>query len=87
MLKSTVVLDYPISVDGAEMKTLTLRRLTVGDMLSARNDSKNDAESELRLVANLGMIAYEDVLKIDVSDYTKIQAALKEFQQPGKSQK
>lgn len=83
----TVVLDYPITVDGTKVEKLSIRRLTVGDMLSAKNDSKTDAETEIRLVANLAMIAYEDALKLDAADYTKVQSVLKYFQQPGKSKK
>jgi hypothetical protein len=74
-----IKLDYPIKIDGATVNEISLRRPTVKDMRVARTSGKSDADQEVSLIANLAQIAPADVDNLDIADFVKVQAALKDF--------
>ena len=76
---TNIKLDHPITVDGAKVSEITLRRPTVRDMRVARNSGKDDASQEIALVANLATLAPADVEALDLADYAKVQKALAGF--------
>lgn len=76
-----IQLEFPIHSpsDNREIKELTMRRASVGDQLAAEHDSKNPAETEIRLFANLCGIAPDEMQQMDLKDYRKVQDAFKSF--------
>lgn len=77
--KITVSLEYPIKVNGIEVKSLAMRRVKVRDLIAANKSSDDNAERELKLLANLVELAPEEMEDLDVRDYTKLQTQLKVF--------
>jgi hypothetical protein len=55
----TITLEYPFDFEGQTIKTLTLRRPTVGDNLAVQKAVTSDAEREIRLLANLAEVTPE----------------------------
>jgi hypothetical protein len=74
-----IKLDHPIKIDGATVNEIALRRPTVRDMRVARASKASDAEQEIALIANLAQWTPADVDNLDMADFIKVQAALKDF--------
>lgn len=74
-----IKLDYPIKIDGATVNEISLRRPTVKDMRIVRASKASDAEQEIALIANLAQWTPADVENLDMADFVKVQAALKDF--------
>lgn len=71
--KQTIQLDYPITLaDGKTLDTLSVRRVTVGDMRSVAH-LKTDVEQEIAMVAKVSGLVPEDIDLLDLSDYKKVQ--------------
>ena len=68
-------LSYPISDNGREIKTITLRRPKVADLLAMDGVNGGVAKS-CKLISNLGEISPKAVHDIDASDFSKIQAEM-----------
>lgn len=69
----TISLDYPITLaDGKTLDTLSVRRVTVGDMRSVAHLS-TDVEQEIAMVAKVSGLVPEDIDLLDLSDYKKVQ--------------
>lgn len=78
-LITTVPLITPITVDGATLNELTVRRPKVRDMLAMENTSKSDAEKEINLFANLCEVTPQSLHELDMADYSKLQKAYQDF--------
>jgi hypothetical protein len=75
-----IKLAFPITVDGAKVNEITLRRPTVKDMRVARvTGGKDDATQEINLIANLAQVTTEAVESLDMADFVKVQKALAGF--------
>lgn len=75
----TIDLAYPIDVAGAKLKALRMRRPTVNDMLVSDATKGGDAAKELAMFSALTEQAPEDLRKLDLADYKKVQEAFKGF--------
>lgn len=75
----TIELDYPIQVNGVEVKTLKLRRPKVRDQLAVEKSGGSNAEKEIRLFANLTEMPPETLEELDIRDYGKLQEAYQGF--------
>ncbi|HWL51359.1 MAG TPA: phage tail assembly protein [Chthoniobacteraceae bacterium] len=82
--KNTINLEYPIDVDGAKLKSITLRRPSVGDMRAAKKAGDGDDEVEIILFANLAGLTPDDIGKLDLADYQKVQEVFRGFLGQGK---
>lgn len=78
-LNVKIVLITPITVDGATLSELSIRRPKVRDMLAMENMAKNEAEKEINLFANLCELTPEALHELDMSDYAKLQKAYQDF--------
>ena len=74
-----ITLDYPITINGAQVTRIRLRRPKVKDTLAARKLAGDSADQEIALIANLAEWAPEDVQELDGADYRKVQQALEAF--------
>ena len=79
MDKLKIELTHPIDIDGTKVSVLQLRRPKVRDMLSVEKSVDNDAEKEIRLFVNLCELTPENLLDLDMADYSKLQKAYQDF--------
>ena len=80
MMNETVFLKYPITINGLQVDSVTMRRPTVGDLLDAERGGADDKTAEIRLMANLCQLAPDDIKLLDLYDYGKLQTQLGKFQ-------
>lgn len=85
MNMETIQLGYPISVNGIKNTVLSMRRPTVGDYLNSVDSGRNNQEAEVRLIADLCSMAPDDVKKLDMQDYLKLQDVLAKMQAPAQN--
>lgn len=79
-LKVDIPLNFPITVDGKEIKQLTMRRAKVRDRLAVdQNDSLDGPSKEIAMIANLCEVKPDDLHAIDMTDYKEVQKALTDF--------
>lgn len=78
-MSTTINLKHPIQLEGRELKSITLRRPKVADILRAKKASEDDAEQEVATVAALAGIPPAAVEDLDLADYKVIQKALAGF--------
>lgn len=75
----TIVLSYPVNVDGKEIRELKLRRPKVRDTLAAEKIGGSNAEKEIHLFANLTEQTRATIETLDMVDYGKLQDAYTGF--------
>jgi hypothetical protein len=79
MSETDIILDYPLTIDGREVKTLKLRRPKVKDQRNAEKAAGDDAGRELNLFAALTGVNPEDLEELDMKDYGKLQERYSSF--------
>ena len=75
-MKESITLKYPVTFDGDEISSLTLRRPKVQDRLTAQRSGGSELEQELRLMAKLCDISPDMVLELDLADYSSLKGKL-----------
>ncbi|MDH5179762.1 MAG: phage tail assembly protein [Gammaproteobacteria bacterium] len=75
----TIVLEYPVTVNGQEYSELNMRRPKVRDQKAASVKGKTDAEREISLFANLCEVEPALIEELDMTDYTAIQETYQDF--------
>lgn len=78
-MSATITLEYPVTHQGTEYTSLTMRRPKVRDEKASRRGSTEPVEQELRLFANLCEVAPEVVDELDLGDYKRLQDAFRNF--------
>lgn len=71
MTKETITLEYPISVDGIETDTLTMRRCLVKD-IKGMDRITGDVAKSIYLISELCGISPASVENMDVTDYGEV---------------
>ena len=74
-----VELSRSLEIDGASVKTLRLREPTVGDQLASDEAKGSEATKEIVMLANLCQIAPDDIKRLTLKDYKKLQTAFLSF--------
>lgn len=74
-----IPLQFPIKVDGVEVKSIKMRRPKVRDMLAVSKVPGQDDEKELQLLSNLCELPPDSMKDLDMADYGKIQETFKGF--------
>ena len=72
-------LSRPIEIDGVQVTTLRMREPTVADQLLLDEMKGSDATKEVTLVANLCEVTPDDVKRLTLRDYRKVQKAFSGF--------
>ncbi len=77
----TIQLQHPVTIEGTEIKHLNLRRPKVRDLRNAEKAGKGagNAETEIRLFANLCEVTPETIEELDLADYGRLQKAYEGF--------
>jgi hypothetical protein len=74
-----IELKTPIDIDGADVSTLTMREPTVQDQLDVDAMKGSPATKEVSLMANLCEISPDDIKKMPMRNYKRLQVALEVF--------
>lgn len=74
-----IELSRPIEIDGVQVTTLRMREPTVADQLLLDEMKGSDATKEVALVANLCEVTPDDIKRLTLRDYRKVQKAFSGF--------
>lgn len=74
-----IELRSSLEIDGAQVKTLRLREPTVGDQLASEEIKGSEAAKEIAMLSNLCEISPNDIKRMKLHDYKKLQAAFVGF--------
>ena len=74
-----IELARPMSIDGAQVKALRMREPTVADQLASEEMAGSNSAKEIAMLANLCEVAPDDIKKLTLRDYKKVQAAFMGF--------
>ena len=68
-----ITLKWAIKIDGADLRTLIMRRPKVRDQLAVEAEGVITPEGEMRLFANLCEVTPETIQELDLADYATLQ--------------
>lgn len=74
-----IKLEYPITINGQEVKTITIRRPKVKDQTRALKLKGSDAEQEIKMFSDLCMITVDAMEELDLKDYMQIREMYESF--------
>nr|DAV41212.1 MAG TPA: tail assembly chaperone protein [Caudoviricetes sp.] len=74
-----ITLSRPVDIAGAAVSTLRMREPTVGDQLVAEKMRGEPADRELTLFANLCEVMPDDLKRLPMRDYKRVQQAYSSF--------
>lgn len=74
-----ITLSRPATFNGVEQPKLRMREPTVADMEAAQETKGSDAAREIHAMANLCDVAPDDIRKLPIRDYSRLQAAYTGF--------
>ena len=78
-MSKQIKLDGGLDIDGAKVKALNMREPTVNDQLAAADIKGSNARQEVALFANLCEVTPEDIGRLTLKDYRKLQEAYADF--------
>ena len=78
-MRTDIPLDYPVEIDGVEVKVLKMRRPKVRDMIAATKGKGSEEEKEVQFFANLCEVTVKDINELDMTDYKKLQDTFNDF--------
>lgn len=70
-----IELSTSIEINGTEITALRMREPTVADQLAADTVKGGDSAKELNLFCNLCEVTPEDIKRLTLKDYRKLQEA------------
>lgn len=79
MTQTTITLSQPITVQGADITTLTLRTPTVGDMEVAMEHKDNELSLVIHLLARISNHTTDDIRQIALPDMKDIQTEMEQW--------
>lgn len=74
-----IELARPMSIDGAQVKVLRMREPTVADQLASEEMAGSNSAKEIAMLANLCEVAPDDIKRLTMKDYKKLQVAFLGF--------
>lgn len=74
-----IKLSSPLTIAGAQVKVLRMREPTVADQLAGEEAKGSDSTKEIAMFANLCELAPDDIKRLTLRDYKKLQAAFVDF--------
>lgn len=74
-----VTLSRPIDLDGTQVTSLRIREPTVQDQIACQSVKGSTAQQEVTLFANLCGITPDNIQKLRLRDYRKLQDAYSNF--------
>lgn len=74
-----IKLDFPVTVEAEKYTALTMRRWKVADRLRVHRAGGDDAEKEIRMMADLCGVGTKVIEELDGADYDKLLETYKGF--------
>lgn len=74
-----ISLNFPVSVGNEVVSELTMRRPKVRDQIAANHQTKDAAEQEITLFANLCEVTPDTIREMDMKDYRELQRVYSGF--------
>lgn len=74
-----IELSRPLQIDGANVSALRMREPTVADQLAMEEMKGTDGAKEIGMFANLCEVSPDDIKKLTLKDYKKVQATFLGF--------
>lgn len=74
-----ISLNFPVSVGSEVISELTMRRPKVRDQIAANHQTKDAAEQEIALFANLCEVTPDTISEMDMKDYRELQRVYSGF--------
>lgn len=74
-----ITLSRPTNIAGASVSTIRMREPTVADQENFQDAGRNDAAREISTFANLCEITPDEVRKLPLRDYMRMQASFALF--------
>lgn len=71
--EAVVVLAYPVTLADRELKDVTMRRPTLGDLLDHEPKTEDDVKEEVQLIGILCGLKPEEMRLLDSTDYRRLQ--------------
>jgi len=68
----TIILDYPITIDGTEITSIFMRRPKMRDEISYMDAKGSQGKKLLNLLASLTQISPEDLMDLDATDSDRL---------------
>jgi len=74
-----IPLSRPMNIDGAQINVLRMREPTVADQLASEEMKGSDSAKEIAMFANLCEVTPDDIKRLTLKDYKKLQVAFMGF--------
>lgn len=74
-----ITLTRPMTIDGGSVRALRMREPLVNDQLAMDAAKGSDADKEITLFSNLCEVSPDDIKKLTLRDYKRVQAAFGNF--------
>lgn len=74
-----ITLSRPLEIGGTKVSTVRMREPTVDDQLAADRAKGTDAEKEIAMMANLAEISPDDIKRMPLKDYKRLQLGFMGF--------
>lgn len=74
-----IELEFPITIEGVEVKHLVMRRPKVRDEVAFTKSKGDEADKTLSLMANLCEVTPDDLMELDSSDFKKLEEQFQDF--------
>ena len=74
-----ITLSRPLEIAGAKVSVIRMREPTVGDQRASDAAKGDEGAREISLMANLCELAPDDLHRLPLRDYKRLQAALVGF--------
>ncbi|RDH45822.1 phage tail assembly protein [Zooshikella ganghwensis] len=78
-MKQLFKLEYPITVNGEEIKEINFRRPTAKDMKAIEQMGGGDIEGSINLLSMLSGIDINSIENLDVNDFRKINDYMNKY--------
>jgi len=79
MSTTQIKLDFPITVAGAAVGVVSMRRMSVRDLIAYDSSKEASLAKEAVLIANLCDLLPESIYAMDAADYKKCQTVVQGF--------
>ena len=79
---TTIALEEPVTVDGTEVVSLTMRPPRARDQRDAQRSGGSPADIEFRFLGNLCEVSPETIAELHMVDFLAVQGAYRDFTQP-----
>lgn len=79
MEKTEITFARPVTMNGQQVTSVTMREPTVEDQIAGQEAANSPWGQEVATFANLCEVSPEDIRRLPLREYSKLQAAYADF--------